>query len=111
MTLAKISNTGLWVTGILVVVLWGFVLADRLILHAAHLEAIRAMKQIESLQIQRQLKSPRRQIRERNRFRRSALPFPPATPSEFDRSEEPLPVACGSRHRRDQNNAGTLSPL
>ena len=60
MTIAKISNAGLCVTGILVLVLWGIVATNWLTLHGAHLEAIRVMREIKSLQIQKELKSPPR---------------------------------------------------
>lgn len=58
MTIAKISNTGLCVTGILVFVLWGIVVTNWLTLYGAQLEATRVMREIKSLQIQKKPKSP-----------------------------------------------------
>jgi hypothetical protein len=65
MTIAKISNTGLLVTGILVAVLWGIILTDRLILRTAHMEVIRTMKEIENLQQQKAHSRPH--VREKDR--------------------------------------------
>jgi hypothetical protein len=52
--IATISNSGLWVTGALVATLWGFVAADRLILHCSNLEVIRTIQELKSLRIQNQ---------------------------------------------------------
>jgi hypothetical protein len=62
MTIAKISNTGFLLMGILVLVLWGFVLTNRLVLRRANLEAIRTMRELESLKVRTHLKLPSRDL-------------------------------------------------
>ena len=52
MKIATISKEGLWVMGILVAVLWGYIAADRLVLRRANLEVIRTMQELKYLQIQ-----------------------------------------------------------
>ena len=90
MTIAKISDTGLLATGILVVVLWGIVVANWLTLREAHLEAIRAMREIKSLQMQKQLKLPsRHEIRDKNRLR----PAQPRVSCATEAVTPPAPAA------------------
>lgn len=75
MTIVKISNAGLLVTAILVAVLWGIVVANLLTLRAAHLQAIRAIREIKSLQIQKQKLPSRRETRNNARLRPACLRF------------------------------------
>jgi hypothetical protein len=79
MTIAKISNAGLLVTAILVAVLWGIVVANSLTLRAAHLEGIRAMREIKSLQIQKQKLPSRGETRDNARLPPARLRFSRAT--------------------------------
>jgi hypothetical protein len=50
MKIAQISNAGLWAMGVLVAVLWGFIVLDRLIRHRANLEVAQTMQELKSLQ-------------------------------------------------------------
>jgi hypothetical protein len=51
MKIAQISNAGLWTMGVLVAVLWGFIVLDRLIRHRANLQVAQTMQELKSLQI------------------------------------------------------------
>ena len=75
MTIVKISNAGLLVTAILVAVLWGIVVANSLTLRSAHLQAIRAIREIKSLQIQKQKLPSRRETRNNASLRPACLRF------------------------------------
>ena len=60
MKIAQISNAGLWAMGVLVAVLWGFIVLDRLIRHRANLEVAQTMQELKSLQIRNHRNSPLR---------------------------------------------------
>jgi hypothetical protein len=65
MKTARISDKGLCVIGILVVILWGMIVANHLILRSAQREATRTMRRIRSLQMQEHSNSSTRSPRPR----------------------------------------------
>lgn len=60
MKIAQISNAGLWAMGVLVAVLWGVIVLDRLIRHRANLEVAQTMHALKSLQIRNHRNLPLR---------------------------------------------------
>ena len=58
MTVTTISKPGLWLIGVLVAVLWGFVITNRLLMRHAHLEAIQTIQAIKSREGVRRSKEP-----------------------------------------------------
>jgi hypothetical protein len=63
MKIARISDKGLCVIGVLVAVLWGMIVANHLILRSAQTEEMQTMRGIKSLQMQGHSKSSSRPAR------------------------------------------------
>jgi Na+/glutamate symporter len=62
--IAQITNAGLWTIGLLVAVLWGFIVADRLIRRRANLEVAQTMQELKSLQIRNHRTYPQPKVGE-----------------------------------------------